>query len=477
MIAIFHACCAGNDITARGVCVPRPPATLVVICAVCGRWRDLAIDTPSLWATIKVNVLGSPRSASNIRRTAQLFIARSRHTLIHADIGYAPVDDPETDFFYMMVNSSHRWRSLTLKATFKASHKDAFDEIHNQLPTLKELSVTLVGIGPGEIGQPLLTAFETAPSLRFVDLDMKSVNAGISLPWSQISKFRIRQCHVHEVIAVFSRVPYADEISIEVLFQDDDLSDNRCITLPSLRRVVFELGTEPESAADEALNDILDNCTLPKLEAISITQMYPPSNPSWDVPWAATFIPQLILRSGCILTSISFCHIPIADIDLMSVLELTPSLATLDIIEGFPEAYYVGTRSRKNLSVTPQFLRRLSVQYGSLNRKNDSVNHEPIPILTPRLAGLSLEMFDSDLDLTSLVNMIVSRCPVDAEESRQVVRKHSTSQLYTPLTHIDIVIHSRKGASEFQELSELSCFRDLGVQINLKLVQELEEEE
>ncbi|KAL0578976.1 hypothetical protein V5O48_003016 [Marasmius crinis-equi] len=474
MVLVFEACRAGNDITVRGVCIPRPTPPLIVLCAVCGRWRKLALETPSLWATVKINVIGNPRTPTNVYCTTQLFFERSHQTLVHADVGYTPVDDDRSDFFQIVAENSRRWRTMSLRLTCKGSHQPVFNTIRDRLPMLDNLSITLAGTGAGDVGKSFLTAFETCPSLHTVVLDMKLVCAGLLLPWNQIRILRLRQCHVHDAMIVFTRVPTAEQITIDGLFQDVELHDDNNITLASVKTLAFDLGTEPDSTADGALSDILRQCKIPRLESITISQSYPPTDRAWDVPWTVTFFRDLILGSACRLTSISLCHVPIADYDLISILELTPRLTKLEIREGFPDTYYIETRMRKNTTVTSHLLRRLTVQYHPREGNANIATNNPYNILIPRLRELSLSVFDGDLASKALVEMIVSRCPVADGRPSVAIGVNFAARYFDPLSHVNVTVHVREETNDFAELLGLCCFREAGLMMEIRVDQELE---
>ncbi|KAL0579826.1 hypothetical protein V5O48_002178 [Marasmius crinis-equi] len=471
IIHIFELCCAGNNLTASGPSIRHTTPRLLVLSAVCARWRDLALGTPSLWTSFAVDVHGHCVSPTSLYCLTRLFIDRSRNLLLDMRVGYAIGDENNAyDFFQLLANNSRRWCSLALKITTEASYQSHFENIRGEVPELQKLALTFAGVGPATVGDFLLRAFEDAPSLHTLDLDMELASTGVLIPWSQIKDIKLRSGHVHDTLNILSKLPMAEHVSVEVLFQDQEAFVVPEVCLPKVKSLSFCIGTEPRSDADGALTDLLKHCTFSTLESLSITQLYPPMTQAWDEPWKTGCIRDLIHRSSCSLTTLHICYVPIADFDLVSILELTPALVTLHVLEGFPETYYIGNSRRKNITITSHFLRRLSVHWHETfeHAKTRFVEN----IIVPRLQHLELNVYYTDLDQALLINAIVSRCPSTDRLDRQLSKNDGISKLQSWLRSVKLAIQVDGDRQDTETLFLLLCFKNSGVMVDMNVVQE-----
>ncbi|EEB97385.1 hypothetical protein MPER_03306, partial [Moniliophthora perniciosa FA553] len=116
LTSIFGYCCERNDLTLE----EPPPAMLLSM--ICGRWRELVLSTPSLWASIDIATeCWEPEDYIRLDRIAQIFIL--------------------VTFINALISTSSRWKSLQLSLETSTARDFGLDAIRGKLPLLEYLDL------------------------------------------------------------------------------------------------------------------------------------------------------------------------------------------------------------------------------------------------------------------------------------------------------------------------------------------------
>ncbi|KAL0573960.1 hypothetical protein V5O48_008001 [Marasmius crinis-equi] len=222
------------------------------------------------------------------------------------------------------------------------------------------------------------------------------------------------------------------------------------------------------------MSSLFEHCTLTGLESLSITKS-PSETEIWHFPWNVAALRSLTLRSSCSLTSLHLRYVPIADVDFISLLQLTPALTSLHIAESFPDTYYINDRVPTNVIVTPYALKRLSLHHEPVEDTHSRAS--PPGMLIPRLHNLVLDLHGADLDPKALVGAIVSRCPGMSRSGGRMGSESDSLGSHPCLRSIKILVTTRGDTSAFDILLSLECFRDVGMKVNIDVAHEDREPE
>ncbi|KAF9533768.1 hypothetical protein CPB83DRAFT_844497 [Crepidotus variabilis] len=215
--------------------VVSPRELPLLLTGVCHYWRDLALTTPRLWASIHIAIPATPRAVdlsgaslepvSDFRRDALLevitvWLSRSGSCPLSISI-YDPrfgggAIKESLPFFNAVVLHSSRWRKLTLNGEGAALAK--FDELEaSQVPLLEEVDLNIYSIGAQLMGlqpggtishHPSWTRFGllTAPTIRKLKLSIKPNE--IPLLWTNL---------FHISIGIISGAQIDSQDSLQIL--------------------------------------------------------------------------------------------------------------------------------------------------------------------------------------------------------------------------------------------------------------------
>ena len=164
------------------------------ISQVCSRWRDVALQTPSLWNNIAVMFRGSRRRNWDcLIHLTEIYLSRTRHSLISLRIVASPSRGP------LAAISRHGLTTLIQPYLGQLRHlslqpAEAFKDLL-WLPCgrVNALETVSLSFERGIYGLPLtmsespLTLFDAASSLRMAHLSTLSADLCICLPWAQIT--------------------------------------------------------------------------------------------------------------------------------------------------------------------------------------------------------------------------------------------------------------------------------------------------
>ncbi|KAJ7610343.1 hypothetical protein FB45DRAFT_1009906 [Roridomyces roridus] len=294
------------------------------LCAVCSRWRDVAIPTPLLWAQVALPLTlhGGASSITN------LFLERSALRPVHINVGNAFWDPKKPADFRPALASvggaADRWESLAVwRIDFPQADSDIIDPLTyvpaGRLASLKKLSLTL--LNREIVDHPNQAVFISAPYLCDVTLDMRDAFEIIPMPWEQLTRLEVKcsspqacldalvQC-VNVVAAKVSTEQWLsgvaakpatnlvkmETLEIRVVGEEWDAEDFgpflRQLNLPELKSLSLDCLSFEDRASpllSTALQIFLAEGS-PKLEQLALRDCISPS----DIPQLLAHTPSLV---------------------------------------------------------------------------------------------------------------------------------------------------------------------------------------
>ncbi|KAI5826425.1 hypothetical protein K523DRAFT_331209 [Schizophyllum commune Tattone D] len=289
---------------------------------VCGRWRELACKTPSLWTTIRISVDAleeSGRSLADVGDLLRSYLQRSwplplSITVMSEDSFPAHILEP-------IVETCERWHYLFLFA-----HPDDFPRfavIRGHLPALQSLQVI-----PTRIGEPTDTTptmFEIAPKLNTLSLGGHALELNFALPWKQIRVFEANYIDPADVLRFLPLMPALTDLKLgrEPPEHTPGPTQGIMITLARLRALTLNVSEGQRSPAHPG--DLLDHLTLPALDDLEV---------ECDVEESIETLRRLIERSDCRIETLTLVVTFKCRGNLLGLFRLTPHLQRLTLFDG-----------------------------------------------------------------------------------------------------------------------------------------------
>ncbi|KAL0576299.1 hypothetical protein V5O48_005675 [Marasmius crinis-equi] len=386
---IFREACPRNLLTSsksaiRKILADKPLLPAVVVLSMVNvRWRGLITSTPSLWTYFEIDSVCwcEATAYQKLMKGLQLFLDRSRCHPLSFKWSCLPQLSADSDavasyhsaafsaVMDLLVENSRRWYDVNLTLPSKRSEIPVFAKLRGNLPILRRLELV-------RICGPLAQQFRDIFTERPPKLECFRMDGGAS----------------SDALFFLSKT---DQLAVEGITDFDYTG-----------RVIEATATFLSLALEDSweMGKVLDFCKLPNLKRLDISGVR--TNTSWDQPWDVAILVSFVLRSGNGLTSLEIKFVPITDSDMISLLQLIPTLESLCIEEGYDEYENGGgeQNDRRNITVTTNFLERLS-RSGEPLRKSGQDSNSFLPILRNLLLGVVSE----GLDQCALVNAVMSR--------------------------------------------------------------------
>ncbi|KAJ7031121.1 hypothetical protein C8F04DRAFT_708161 [Mycena alexandri] len=159
------------------------PPTAFILTQICRNWRQVALDTPRLWATFRVS-LDDWSSIPDLRRRFMEWVGRAKTSPLSFTLHRTSSSDlPSPTIFTPILDLSMQWWDVDLQIPSNVLIMEQFQShLYGRLPNLQRLRLKTE-----ERIAALVTAFEHAPSLRRVVLERQP--RLILLPWRQLTHF------------------------------------------------------------------------------------------------------------------------------------------------------------------------------------------------------------------------------------------------------------------------------------------------
>ncbi|KAL0069607.1 hypothetical protein AAF712_003265 [Marasmius tenuissimus] len=390
---IFDFCCEEDFI-----CTDEDP-TMITMTQVCGRWRQIGFATPRLWSTIRLEI-GSwwfpdeefppERSRKRVKHMVELFTKCSKtvplslhlETLVNED--YAMLSDVQLvealASLGCLPDNSARWRVLEINHTLLCRPK--FQNIRGRLPKLARLVIHGESNGFGT-GSPV---FSDCPSLTSLHIQAAHWFTN-DFPMHQLQSLILLNTYIAPVRRILRGCTTMSRLDLRWVggFKDDPNPDKHDI-LPQVKSLLVTAEEEGEAS------DIFKVLTLRSLTTLEIRR-----SQTEGTEWESLDLGPLtdfLSRSSCMITSLTLDSLPLSNVEIGSLLRLTPTLTRLIV----QESTQTGTGDK---IIATSFLRPFSY----LNIAD--------PLL-PALKDLSFIIHHhhtSNQELEALVDMIASRAP------------------------------------------------------------------
>ncbi|ESK83598.1 hypothetical protein Moror_12059 [Moniliophthora roreri MCA 2997] len=385
--SIFMFCCEKNELSVRSKLPP-----VMALSTVCGRWRDIILSDPALWASLSIltDHEHSVISDAWLLPVIELFMQRSKQSPISLDLVLTDPLDSAISIFTLVAEHSIRWSDVKFKMPRAVFEHEATRVISGHIPMLKQIQLS----DDYDFGESGPDVFAVAPALSSFDCHPLYCQ-GIALPWEQLKVLTLRNAFPKHALSMLSRCSNLEQLNLYAVGGRYDEAEElgEPLTLHGVQSMtIVALG--------------LDDCdtsfafrllTLPRLSSIDLS----PSEryAAWssnDPDEVLLHIKAFLIRSRCNITSLRIQVPQLDDRQVISILLLLPTLETLYIHE--PSA----SNWQSNKIVTPLFLQRFT------DSPPDSSSGAP-DLLLPQLLDITLVVYGEELDTDCLSEAIMSR--------------------------------------------------------------------
>ncbi|KAK1230310.1 hypothetical protein PQX77_006603 [Marasmius sp. AFHP31] len=396
---------------------------------ICGRWRDIALSTPSIWSFIWLDFSDWQYGFHKLHQLTDYYGSKSQNSPLTLTLTVAPAHDFD---FAPLIRQCERWKDVSLLISPYTFPSALFQPIRNHLPLLTTLPSTCHDELKSWQDVPL-ALFDNCSSLSSLRIDdtfaLKNTEV---LQRDQVKTLRINvSCDTHAC----SLSPRDRAVETLDLFPSGGkyvCDGNHCDHVvaghvESLRI----LGVSGQCDVDDALR----HTTLSNLSALTIVGDWVIEPPSWT----GTLIQDFVLRSGCTITYLHLQSLLIDDLQVLSLLTSLPTVKSLCIVEMVIHD--------ENRIVTKTLLDGLTVS-GPLNAPS-------LPLL-PHLTEMKLMVHAQNLPSETLLGVLSSRWAPDPIQATELG--------VNSLSFVAITVFSNTTPPE-RLLDCLQCFKAAGMKL------------
>ncbi|KAJ6577756.1 hypothetical protein B0H19DRAFT_1370851 [Mycena capillaripes] len=307
---------------------PNPTEAPMLLSAVCRAWRDMALNTPLLWSSLKIEWRFPEHR--NVYRLVESYLTHT--TSPSADtlrIRYG-TDYRQSVAKRVILNAITRWPGPNVDLSINAGTSEGWFKTRLKLPLLETLTFEVTDSHFVKVG---LSAFSRAPSLRNVSLYGHVPPATFVFPWAQLTTFFAESYNIDQCLEVlrqasslvkctFSKIGSPTNIPAYYASRNDRAPFPPHLTLQSL--TISTKGWAPGA-------DILDYLTLPSLEELTVDANRRFQNGGRDIRDTLP-LNRFLSRSPPLQAySGRLWGFRDAEEDIFAVLDLMPDVASLDL--------------------------------------------------------------------------------------------------------------------------------------------------
>ncbi|KAL0570048.1 hypothetical protein V5O48_011919 [Marasmius crinis-equi] len=407
---------------------------VVKLSTVCGRWRELALSTTSLWSALRIDFSFWAGRFPDLERLIRIFMDRSGGSRLRLELDFTTLEEVEaclSSIISLLVRNCARWQTVSLEL-------DDFDPFVGLdldglvFSALQDLQIHIEWEAPLP---PIFNClFKNTPLLRSLDINCLEFFADeeFNLPRHQVEVLTIRYGTSDRVLTFLSSFPHLKALTLTRTGIATNHYDGHYLS-STVKTLTFTWDDQTE------VDTTLPRLTLPELASLTMSGNFASSG-RWPV-WVQTPFTEFMARSSCTITSLCLKWLPMTDRQVMDILELMPSLNYLEI-EEYPE-------SPPNRITTEMFLQHLVVdpQAAFLS------GHSFLPLLTE----LVLVVRKEGLVEQDVFDVVSSRWIPDPVQARELGVECLRSVRMTVMGET---------ADKFR-LSSLECYRDAGLQLEI----------
>ncbi|KAL0569261.1 hypothetical protein V5O48_012704 [Marasmius crinis-equi] len=344
----------------------------MIIAQTCSFWRQLAFETPSLWASFHISLRPFPGSIQFL----SAYLSRSKGMPL--TIGLDSMEPNDDIILETLLEHSSRWKHLILHGADRLRSI----EPPPRLPLLKSVELSTTG------SLRASSMFKDAPALSTLILDNVEFEVPEleTLPCSQLTSVTVRRLQINDALRVLHACTKLEDAVISsrrnfspwvpILEYDPPFS------LSSLTSLTF---------TTELFSHLFKSITVPALTSLTVAT---PTEPYNLEPWPQNEFVTFLERSACPLRRLSLVNIELTDTNLLAIFQHTPLLTHLSVKESpkhdIPPA------------ITNKFLRRLTLPKPS---PSQSLKAPPLP----QLEFIDFVTHPSRIDYGLVVDLLSSR--------------------------------------------------------------------
>ncbi|KAJ7720012.1 hypothetical protein B0H16DRAFT_391972 [Mycena metata] len=234
----------------------------LLLCRICRQWREIALSTPTLWNTIRMDIT---KPWDDDKAAVQLelinaWLSRSGDCPLSITLTDSSDSPLAAQFLQAAILRCARWEHVDLLIPFEHLHF-----IEGNMPLLRDLT-----IGPNEIPDRhglQVSVFDRAPLLTHVVLTHDFVPYAIRLPWGQLTHLVGLCLFEHECTEILSHAVQLVHCTFSIFGSAEPYRPlPHPTTLPCLRQLVLD---SSDIGGGNPMK-VLDNFALPGLRTLHV---------------------------------------------------------------------------------------------------------------------------------------------------------------------------------------------------------------
>ncbi|KAF9064621.1 hypothetical protein BDP27DRAFT_1333187 [Rhodocollybia butyracea] len=295
----------------------------MVISSVCSHWRELALSSPSLWANMTVETYYASEISEEVGflDTIARYLERSGDwpSRLALDIQGTAFLRKESSLF-QLAQHAHRWKAFKYRGYYPLRYYSMLFHLH--FPSLAELYISSF---TQLVASSDLDRFEHAPKLRALSTDKVPISRA---PYHQLTHLSIQRIgDASEMTEALHRYHSVKSIEIELWEINYDLDeDAQLCTWPNITSLTVR---KDHDCSGSEIMMVFFSLSLPSLKELVIE-----GAGSRCTPWPGEALISFISTSSCTITIFTLRDLSLSDLDIISVLQVMPSLLHLEIDDG-----------------------------------------------------------------------------------------------------------------------------------------------
>ncbi|KAF5341420.1 hypothetical protein D9758_012301 [Tetrapyrgos nigripes] len=427
-------------------------APAVNLSHVCSFWRELALSLPTLWSSLRVDVgTGSDITFGRAQLLQHILVHSGSHPLtmdLKIQTRWSRVNPL---FMHALVQHSHRWETLSYNPNSQFDFTTPSEAPGGLiLSHLKSLTLQYGNCTESQFGQ----MFKEAKALKhlcledvFFDTESDFSAPFVTLvPCGQLTSAKFSRQTVPQVMAVLLNSPKLESMTIDNSYPEPPAGWGTAGNPQSLVHPTVQLNHLTSlTISTTDLEGWFTRLSTPALTSLTISPPWSP-HPDPNLEFPQTVFLEFLRRvsststssdlalgydteeSICVLEELKFDRVnSLTDLQLLAILELTPSLKMLMVREWSPSFSSPpsippspDSKSYGNTAISNYLIRALTIPQqdcvpAGLASPSSSASqgtgyvHDSTSILVPKLHTIDFVAKPSSINYGLLVDMVASR--------------------------------------------------------------------